>query len=602
MPYKKKKLVPINYTSRDFERIKRDLVEHAKRYYPDTYKDFNEASFGSMMIDTVAYVGDMLSFYLDYQANESFLDTAMEYRNVVKLSKQMGYNYKGNTATASGVVTLYIKIPALSSGIGPNRDYIPTLKKGTKFSSRNGAAYTLTEDVDFSHPRNELIVASVNNSTGVPTQYAIRAFGQVVSGELAIQSVSVGAFTKFMRIPLNGQGITEIVSVTNEAGQEWFEVDNLSQNIIYKSITNRGEDRDKVPTILKPVPVPRRFTTEYANGITYLQFGYGSEDTLTNESITDPSKVILQQHGKDYTSDKSFDPSKLIETDKFGVPPSNTTLTVFYRVQGGGNINVAAGGIGNVSDTRMKFFNSSNLVSSKMDDVYRSLEVTNEGPIHGDVTAPTSEEIKQRAYGAFYSQNRAVTKEDYTSLLYNMPPRFGAIKRANIYRDTDSNKRNLNLYIISEDEFGNLADASMTLKRNVKTWISRYKMLNDTIDILDAKIVNIGIRYNVVADMETNKYDLLERANDALKNYFATVHYDIGEPFRITDVWRVLKNITGLLDVKDVTVFKKEGQQYASSRFNIKDNLSPDGTLLRVPENVVLEIKYPNSDVIGSIS
>ena len=602
MPYKKKKLVPINYTSRDFERIKRDLVEHAKRYYPDTYKDFNEASFGSMMIDTVAYVGDMLSFYLDYQANESFLDTAMEYSNIVKLSRQMGYRYRGNTAASSGIVTLYIKVPALDSGIGPNLDYVPILKKGTTFRATSGALFTLVENVDFSHPKNEYLPVDSNNTTGAPTYYAVRAYGLVVSGELAVQTIEIGNFSKFLKVPLNGQAISEIISVTNEQGHQWFEVDNLSQNIVYKSVTNSADDRDKVPTILKPIPVPRRFTTEYANGITYLQFGFGSEETLTNESVSDPSKVVLEVHGKDYVSDRSFDPSKLMETDKFGVAPSNTTLTVFYRTQSRGNVNVAANALASVGDVRMKFLNSSKLTTSTMNDVYTSLEVLNEEPIYGNVIAPTSEELKQRAYGMFSAQNRAVTKEDYVTMLYNMPPKFGAIKRANIYRDSDSNKRNLNLYVVSEDEAGNLAEAPMTLKKNIKTWISRYKMLNDTVDILDAKIVNIGLEFEAVAEMETNKYDLLERATRALTLYFTSTHFDIGEPFRMTDVWRQLKNVSGLLDVKNVKIVKKEGGNYASNRFNVKQNLSPDGTLLYVPENVVLEIKYPGSDIIGSIS
>ena len=73
----KKQYPAIKYTSRDFNTIKQDLVEYAKRYYSNTYKDFSEAGFGSMMLDTVAYVGDILSFYLDYNVNESFLDTAI---------------------------------------------------------------------------------------------------------------------------------------------------------------------------------------------------------------------------------------------------------------------------------------------------------------------------------------------------------------------------------------------------------------------------------------------------------------------------------------------------------------------------------------------
>ena len=101
------KKIIINYTNRDFNSIKRDLENHARVYYPDTYKDFSENSFGSYVIDAVSYVGDMLSFYLDYQVNESFLDTAIEYDNVRRLSKQYGYKYTSRPA-AFGLAAFYI--------------------------------------------------------------------------------------------------------------------------------------------------------------------------------------------------------------------------------------------------------------------------------------------------------------------------------------------------------------------------------------------------------------------------------------------------------------------------------------------------------------
>ena len=106
-----KKLQPIDYTSRDFDSIRRDLENYAKRYYPDNYKDFNKASFGSLMLDTVSYIGDILSFYLDYQTNESFLETSIEYNNVVRLARQMGF--KLNTSPSSyGLLTFYFQVPS----------------------------------------------------------------------------------------------------------------------------------------------------------------------------------------------------------------------------------------------------------------------------------------------------------------------------------------------------------------------------------------------------------------------------------------------------------------------------------------------------------
>ena len=174
--------VPIKYTARDFASIKAELEDYIKRYYPDTYKDFNEASFGAMMVDTVAYIGDMLSFYLDYSINEMFMDTALEYSNVVKLSRQMGYKFRGKP-TSYGEVTLYCLIPANSSGLGPDSAYMPIVRKGSQFFDTNGNSFLLSEDVDISYSKNETVVAAVDDATGLPTQYAVKAHGQIISGQ-----------------------------------------------------------------------------------------------------------------------------------------------------------------------------------------------------------------------------------------------------------------------------------------------------------------------------------------------------------------------------------------------------------------------------------
>ena len=102
---------PISYTSRDFNSIKQDLINYAKIYYPNTYKDFNDASFGAMMIDMIAYVGDILSFYVDYQTNETLLETAIEEGSIVKIAKQLGYKFN-NTPSSTGQAAFYVSIPA----------------------------------------------------------------------------------------------------------------------------------------------------------------------------------------------------------------------------------------------------------------------------------------------------------------------------------------------------------------------------------------------------------------------------------------------------------------------------------------------------------
>ena len=136
------KKIPINYASRDYETIKSDLIQIAKKYYPNNFKDFSEAGFGSFVLDTVAYIGDILSFYLDYQANETYFDTANEYSNLVKISKQMGYKLRENPSS-HGIATFFILVPADSTGLEPDARYIPILKKNTIISTNGGTQFTL---------------------------------------------------------------------------------------------------------------------------------------------------------------------------------------------------------------------------------------------------------------------------------------------------------------------------------------------------------------------------------------------------------------------------------------------------------------------------
>ena len=222
----------INYTSRDFNSIKSDLENLARVHYPDTYKDFSENSFGSFVLDAVAYVGDMLSFYLDYQVNETFLETAIEYDNIRRLAKNYGYKFRPRPA-AYGLATFYVIVPAASSGLGPDTKYIPILKTGSEINAKTGATFVLTENVDFNHPKNDVVAARFSDTTGKPTSYAIRAYGQVKSTVLFRTTKAVGGFTRFRRVRAGPGSISEIISVVDSEGHEYFQVEHLSQDVIY---------------------------------------------------------------------------------------------------------------------------------------------------------------------------------------------------------------------------------------------------------------------------------------------------------------------------------------------------------------------------------
>ena len=309
---------------------------------------------------------------------------------------------------------------------------------------------------------------------------------------------------------------------------------------------------------------------------------------------------MLKRHAREYISDTTFDPVKLTSTDKFGVAPSNTTLSIVYRSNTDDNTNAGAQTITNVTDPIVEFDNITSLLVEKMETVVSSLEVTNEDPVVGDVTIPDVEELKIRALGNFSAQNRAVTRQDYISMTYAMPARFGAIKRCTVVRDDDSFKRNLNLYVISENREGELVPTNNTIKENLKTWLNSVRMISDTVDILDAEIINIGIEYDIVVEQNANRFEVLRAAQLALEAE-VEIHKELGEPIYVSEFFKALKDIDGLLDVVDIRITNLVGDPYSDVDFDTAANSSADGRSVTPPINQIFEIKFPEVDIVGRI-
>ena len=592
-----KKIVPINYTNREFEGIREDLLEIAERLYPESFQDFSEASFGSLMVDSVAYVADQLSFYMDYNVNESFLDTAHQYNNVLRMGRSLGYKFTGRPSTY-GTVAMFVVVPASATGIGPDRNYVPILKRGSRFTSQNNLNFVLLENVDFGDLKNPVVVARVNPTTGAPTQYAIKAFGNVVSGYFSSTEVVVGNYERFKRVRLPIPDIAEIISVFDSDANEYYEVDYLSQDMVYREVSNKNFKNDNTPSILKPYLVSRKFVVEKDRENTYLQFGSG-ESGATNV-VTNPQEVVMDIFGKNYTTDTTFDPTRLSKTKSLGIAPSNTTLTVSYRVTNPANSNVAVGSLDTVSNAMFDFADRSLLSNDGIQGVISSLEVSNEEPIVGDVSYATTNEVKRRIFDTFPTQNRAVTQADYENLCYRMPTKFGSIKRVSAQKDPDSKKRNLNLYVISEDTFGKLTTTNQTIKKNLKTWLNQHRMINDTVDILDPYIINYGIEFIIRPSSGADRFTTLNAAVDAIKRNYQSATY-IGESIHLSDIYEILKQVEGVLDVVKVKFVNKTGLNYSNATIDMKKNMSPNGDYLMIPKNAIAELKFPENDIKGKI-
>ncbi len=596
MPDKKN----IKYTDRDFDSIKSSLVNHAQRFYPDRYQDFSEASFGSLVFDAVAYVGDILSFYVDYQMNESFLTTATDYNNVKRLSEALGYKQRGNPSSF-GIASFFVIVPASTSGLGPDVNYLPILKKNSTFNSST-SGFILMDDVDFAGFNTETVAARFDQSTGTPSSYAVKAFGRVMSGRFSSKTVSVGDFERFKKVTLFDTKVTKILSVIDSEGHRYYEVDNLAQSVIYQETTNSNYRNDGVPSILKPVVAPRRFTLSEDGNNTVLQFGHGSDSETTTEDILDPTSVLVQRHGFNFNTNKNFDPFKLVNNESLGVSPANTVLTVSYIENTTNNTNLGKNQLDGVGSTDFFFENQATLDGSKISGVQSSLEVTNESQIVGSTfSTESSEELKIRALSDYSSQGRAVTKTDYESLVYLMPPNFGSVKRISVINDPSSSNRRLSMYVVSEDVNGNLTNSNTTIKNNIKSWLTNYKMLNDIIDIFDAKVLNFGFNFKIVTNPGFDPEQVLIECKQDLESLFSSKLY-IGEPLYLSKIYNTINKVPGVSDCVSVTPFIREGTNYASTFLNLEDIISPDGTFLKTPKNVIMELKFPTVDMIGSIA
>jgi len=593
-----KRIFTVDYTGRDQKTIRRNLDTYSENYYPNIAQNNNEGSLESLLFDTVTYIGDNLSLYVDYQANEMLLQNSDEFDNIREIGKQHGYKLKGRPISF-GKQTFYVIIPASNNSEGPDESYIPILKKGTQILSESGGIYTLIEDVHFTNS-NEIVVAETDNSTGLPISFAIKSYGKIASGEQRTKEIVIEDYERFLTLEFTDEDFSEIISIVDSEGNVWYEVDSLTQDVIYKSIPNFSKNNNEPESLLRPFVVPRRFTTEFDSEVIKIQFGTGTTSNIRSTTVLDPSQVVLQKHGKNYISDLNLDPTNLISSDSLGLVPSDTTLLITYRANTDVSSNAAIGSVNNLIEPLVEFTNRQELDETQIFSVINSFETENESPIIGEVLDFDQRDLKSKIKGQFSSQKRAVHETDYIAVCYNMPSSYGAIKRVSAITDPRSKKRNLNLYVISEDSEGNLIQTNSIIKDNLKMWLNQYKMVNDTIDILDAKVVNIGIEFVVMSNLNENKYDILNRAYLSLSDYFE-IKQDIGQSLSLTDLYKVLRDTEGVVDILELKVKNKTGGNYSTTYLDIEEQTSSDGRYVYAPKNVIFELKYPNDDIRGSV-
>ena len=600
----------ISYTSRDFTSLRNDLRRFVGQYYQDAILDVSDASLAGMFIDVAAYVGDVTSYYLDHQFNENSLEKAVETRNIERLVREAGVKI-GGKSPASGFLSIKVVVPSklIDGEYVPDEDKIPTIQAESIFKSQRGINFYLTDDLNFGEKDtsgNLVGTVQVNSLiNGIPIDFSITREGFVTSSRLRTQTEVIGdSFVPFRVLVVEEPDAIEIVRVVDSDGDDYYEVESLTQSTVFKRMVNNRSDSDKADERIQLIHAPKRFvaTRTSTSGNISLQFGSGREDVFDEDVIPDPSEHAIRLYGDKKTLDKiTIDPNSFLGTQTLGISPRNTTLTITYRSGGGLQHNSAIGEVNNVQTLITQF--PSGIGTTQASLIRASTTCVNTAPLLGGEDEPSIESLRQIALFNRNSQNRIVSREDLIARVYSLPNNFGRVFRAAV-RDNPNNPQAAQLYILSRNASGFLTISSDTLKENLSRYLSRFRIISDAIDILDGIVVNLGLNYTVTIGQDAQSSVVVSAINTRLKNYLRTINFQIDQPIKIGEIENLILNTPDVEGITSITFNNKTGvvgnNTYSNFRFDPKSNI--DRGYLFPPPGGMFEVKYPNNDIVGRIS
>ena len=599
-----------SYLAKDFTSLRADLLNYARSYFSDQIRDFSEASMGGLLLDMAAYVGDTMSFYLDYQFKELNPMTAIESQNIVNHAKNAGVDIVG-AAPATVEVTFKIQVGAKQKPDGsyhPNPAQLPIIKAlNTVLISSNGITFTLESDLNFGEKNDDNILLAAyrvfsQTSTGAPGVYTCSRKALCMSGKTVVEKFDIANIAKpFRKITLTNSDVSEILSVKDSQNNHYHKVESLTQNVIYRRVKNIDENKDVVESNFEILPAPYRFTkaTDFNTRLTTLQFGSGDADSLDDDILPDPSQLALPLYGKKVFSRFSIDPNALMKTKTLGISPKNTILEVLYRFGGGLNHNVQAGTIKNISTINIIYPGAldSTLASSTVD----SMAVNNFEAAGGGAPALTLADLKTQISSARNQQSRIVTQQDLLARIYTMPNNFGRVVRAGLKKD-ERNPLATQLFVISQDSQGKMRVAPDALKKNLRKYINEFRLISDAIDVLDGIIINYGVEFTLITHPHANKALVVSKVLSKLQKISQIKYFQIDQPLVEADIINAIISTDGVLSLVNLNIVNysgaRLGNQYSDYALDMAKNKFKG--LYVGPPGSIFELRYPGSDLIGN--
>ena len=604
----------IKYINRDFSEFRARLIEYAQTYFPNTYNDFSPTSPGMMFMEQASYVGDVLSFYLDNQFQETFIQYAQQTNNIFELAYMFGYKPK-TTGVAQTVITIYQQIPSKLAGSDyvPDYDYALTIGENSTIASQNGSTFLIQDKVDFSlsSSQDPTEVTIYQIAGNIPQYFLLRKTRKAISANIVTATFNFTNPQQFATVNIQNNNIVKILDVIDSDNNIWYEVDHLGQEMVLDSIKNTNINNpnktDDVPYLLRLKKAARRFATRFTSLTNLqLQFGSGTPDTIDEEITPNPNNVGI---GLPFIKDKlttAYSPLNFLYTNTYGISPSNTTLIVRYLIGGGVNSNVFAQELSILSKTNAKFQNL-NINPTTANYIFDSLTGINEQAATGGKGGDTLEEIRQNTLALIASQKRSVTADDYLIRALSMPSDYGSISKIFVDKPklTDqqvSTLDTLNMYVLAQNNLGQLDYATETLKNNLRTYLSQYRMIGDSIEIRDAFIINIGIDFEIIVLPEYNNSEVLISCITSLQDYFKSSNWQINQPIMLKDLYIRLDKIKGVQTVKNIIITNKTGANIGYSQYSYDIPAATQNQVIYPSlDPSIFEIRYPNADIKGRV-
>ncbi len=609
----------VKYLNRDFSDIRARLIEFSQTYFPNSYNDFSPTSPGMMFMEMSAYVGDVMSFYLDNQIQENFTQFARQTNNLYELAYMFGYKPK-STGAAQAKIELFQQVPSKLVGAAyvPDYDYAMTVgENSTIISTSNSSLNFLIEDkcdfsISSSNDPTEVSIYQVSGPT--PQYYLLKKTRNSISANIKTQTFTFGAPTQFPTIDIADTNIIGVLDIIDSDGNTWYEVDYLAQEMIYDNIKNTNvndpnnvEDAGDVPYILQLKKVQRRFATRLTTETNLqIQFGVGSPNDVDEEITPNPNNVGIGLPFEKNKLTTAYSPTNFLFTGTYGIAPSSTTLTVRYLVGGGVEANAASGDLTSLN-IRNLTFNNPNLNTSTANYIFGTIAANNPDAADGGQAGDTIDEIRQNTLATIASQQRSVTLDDYIVRALSMPPEYGTIAKAYIEKPklTDeqvSTIETLNLWVLSQNSDSQFTAPSATLKKNIRTYLAQNRIIGDNIEVRDAFVINIAIDFEIIVLPNFNNNDVILACINSLKTYFARDSWQINEPILVRDLFVRLDKITGVQTVKDIIITNKAGTTSGYSQYAYDISSATQNQVIYPSlDPSIFEVKYPNTDIKGRV-